>query len=630
MTINLEEMKEIAKRLPIGFYLGRKTPVIVELGDRAYCDTVKGDIHLGVGVLQVAARQIDASDAAEWDREALLRCLLYHEIGHLLLTPTDLKRTTLYLLPDKLKKHKSSIINIFEDERIESLLASAFMGVNFKKFVRLIHKKGVNGKGVLSKIFKAIRLRETTTEISDEIDDAIKELRKLNVNTTRRISCLPDEFDKRLVKIINMILKQEKDKEKEQKEDSNNSDKSEQSSNNSEQNEPEDSQEEQDGGGQGSTNNSNEEKDKSDKDDSTESEGGDKDSREDEESDEDSNSAGNGGGNEDDSEDGPEDNSAANNGGNGEDESEEDGASAPSPNESSPNESEENEDEREDDPAESEEDESASPSENESKSECDDPNSCGKKIELPEDYLRSLAASIFSTPPPNVAKTLNKFASRLAKKKGNQAAGIWSGLHGKIDNRRDAMGKDKIFLRKSDVGDSLMDSVNMNLWVDVSASFSRSKDELNNILAAVSRALQMAGSKLKVNVIHAGECALVVPSDSWAVDPHTDNAINETYLNAWKKTRDKTRRNIDIVVFDGVCGYGAHLMNNGDSVHPQIQFEIEIAKRIWNNRDCWIVCDNENRLFFTKSVPKAHVTYIGEDYARHLQSKVIEILDRIL
>ena len=630
MTINLEEMKEIAKRLPIGFYLGRKTPVIVELGDRAYCDTVKGDIHLGVGVLQVAARQIDASDAAEWDREALLRCLLYHEIGHLLLTPTDLKRTTLYLLPDKLKKHKSSIINIFEDERIESLLASAFMGVNFKKFVRLIHKKGVNGKGVLSKIFKAIRLRETTTEISDEIDDAIKELRKLNVNTTRRISCLPAEFDKRLVKIINMILKQEKDKEKEQKEDSNNSDKSEQSSNNSEQNEPEDSQEEQDGGGQGSTNNSNEEKDKSDKDDSTESEGGDKDSREDEESDEDSNSAGNGGGNEDDSEDGPEDNSAANNGGNGEDESEEDGASAPSPNESSPNESEENEDEREDDPAESEEDESASPSENESKSECDDPNSCGKKIELPEDYLRSLAASIFSTPPPNVAKTLNKFASRLAKKKGNQAAGIWSGLHGKIDNRRDAMGKDKIFLRKSDVGDSLMDSVNMNLWVDVSASFSRSKDELNNILAAVSRALQMAGSKLKVNVIHAGECALVVPSDSWAVDPHTDNAINETYLNAWKKTRDKTRRNIDIVVFDGVCGYGAHLMNNGDSVHPQIQFEIEIAKRIWNNRDCWIVCDNENRLFFTKSVPKAHVTYIGEDYARHLQSKVIEILDRIL
>ena len=626
MTINLEEMKEIAKRLPIGFYLGRKTPVIVEPGKCAYCDMVKGVIHLGVGVLQMAARQIDASDAAEWDREALLRCLLYHEIGHLLLTPSDLKQTTLYLLPDELRKHQSRIINIFEDERIESLLASAFIGVNFKKFVRLMHKQRVNGGDMLSKIFKAIRLRETTTEISDEIDDAIKELRKLNVNTTRLVSCWPYNFDNRLVKIINMILKQEK----EQNEDSNNSDKSKQSSNNSEQNEPEDSQEEQDGGGQGSTNNSNEVKDKSDKDDSTESEGGDKDSREDEESDEDSNSAGNGGGNEDDSEDSPEDNSAANNGGNGEDGSEEDGASAPSPNESSPNESEENDDEGEDDPAESEEDESAFPSENESKPECDDHSSCGKKIELPEDYLRSLAASIFSTPPPNVAKTLNKFASRLAKKKGNQAAGIWSGLHGKIDNRRDAMGKDKICRRKSDVGDSLMDSVNMNLWVDVSGSFSRSKDELNNILAAVSRALQMAGSKLKVNVIHAGECALVVPSDSWAVDPHTDNAINETYLNAWKKTRDKTRRNIDIVVFDGVCGYGAHLMNNGHSRHPQIQIEIEIAKRIWNNRDCWIVCDNENRLFFTKSVPKAHVTYIGEDYARHLQSKVIEILDRIL
>ena len=203
-------------------------------------------------------------------------------------------------------------------------------------------------------------------------------------------------------------------------------------------------------------------------------------------------------------------------------------------------------------------------------------------------------------------------------------------MHGKIDNKRDAMGKDKIFRRKSDVGDSLMDSVNMNLWVDVSASFSQSKDELNNILAAVSRALQMAGSKLKVNVIHAGECAVVVPSDSWAVDPKTDNAINETYLNAWKKTRDKTRRNIDIVVFDGVCGYGAHMMNLGHRGHARVPFEIEIAKRIWNNRDCWIVCDDENKKFFTESIPKAHVTYIGKDYARHLQSKVIEILDRIL
>ena len=254
MTINLEEMKEIAKRLPIGFYLGRKTPVIVEPGKRAYCDTVKGVIHLGVGVLQMAARQIDASDASEWDREALLRCLLYHEIGHLLLTPSDLKQTTLYPLPDELQKHQSDIINIFEDERIESLLASAFIGVNFKKFVRLMHKQGVNGEDMLSKIFKAIRLRETTTEISDEIDDAIKELRKLNVNTTRLVSCWPYNFDNRLVKIINMILEQEK----EQNEDSNNSDKSKQSSNNSEQNEPEDSQEEQDGGGQGSTNNSNE------------------------------------------------------------------------------------------------------------------------------------------------------------------------------------------------------------------------------------------------------------------------------------------------------------------------------------------------------------------------------------
>ena len=181
MKLNLEEMREIARTLPIGYYLGRKVPVFVEEGQHAYCDMVKCHVHIGVGLLQQAADKIGEDDADEWDRETLLRCLLYHEIGHCLMSAKWMC-TIGVKKPDGSyygTKEAHHIQNTFEDERLERTLSRYFMGVKFRKFVELIYKDvDLGDESDRVKLFKAIRLRQCSAEVSAAIDQAIYDLRE--------------------------------------------------------------------------------------------------------------------------------------------------------------------------------------------------------------------------------------------------------------------------------------------------------------------------------------------------------------------------------------------------------------------------------------------------------------------
>ena len=227
------------------------------------------------------------------------------------------------------------------------------------------------------------------------------------------------------------------------------------------------------------------------------------------------------------------------------------------------------------------------------------------------------------TPTQDVKDTLRRFAVRLSKRKGTQAAGCWSALHGRIDTRRDAMDKDRIFRRMSDAGDSLMSSVHLVLWIDVSGSFSESQETLNRILAAASEAMGMSGGKLDVDVVKMGTKAEVAKPNEWEVECCTGNAIDRTYHKAWLMTRRKDRRNIDIVVFDG----DAKSDDGGRSENMPDGTPVEAV--IWNSPDCYIVSDSYNRRYFDR-IPRAHKTYIGSGYAEKLQKGLLEMLDRIL
>lgn len=565
MRITLEEMRDIAKRLPIGYYLGMKVPVTIEPDGAAYCDIVKRVIHIGMPTLQIAADNIDAADAAAWDRETLLRCLLYHEVGHLLMTPAWLKHVC-PRLPEGTYLSASDIrnvINIFEDERLESILAGNFLGVDFKKFVRLVNKGGTVSGTAVGRFYDVVRLRKTTPELSEAVDDAIA--------STSEISATTDYYDRdrysgfmfsslyehTMEALLGKVFPpEEEEKDKDSSALKPDEDKGE-----------EESQPDAPESGEPDS----EPAPESDKDE------GDKDKDEKDERNEER-------------EDAP--------------------AHAPPP----------------EPPADDGKDEDATeappePGETVGKGKDEDAFQIPRPVKSGES-LQDAARRLFVEPDAAVANTLRRFASRLAKRSGAQSAGRWSALHGRIDVRRDALDKERIFRRASDVGDSLMSSVNLVLWIDTSGSFSDSEDVLNAILVAVAKAMGMSGGRLSVQVVKMDWIANVAGPNDWQIDACGGNCINRSYHHAWEKTRAKGRRNIDIVVFDG----DAKSDGNPDVRMPDGR---RVEEAIWNHPDCHIISDTSNRKYFRK-LKRAHVTYITDGYAERLQDEVLKTLDRIL
>lgn len=612
MKLNLEEMREIARTLPIGYYLGRKVPVFVEEGQHAYCDMVKCHVHIGVGLLQTAADKIGEDDADEWDRETLLRCLLYHEIGHCLMTAKWMctvgvkKPDGSYYDP----KEAHYIQNTFEDERLERTLSRYFMGVKFRKFVELVHKDvNLGDESDHVKLFKAIRLRQCSAEVSAAIDQAIYDLREqcsatpyddYRPNPSGGYDYLNHIFDyvttlNNLVKTILEAKQEEPPKTGQQSEQP-----QPQPQSSDAESEPDDGESDADG-------QSGQAPDEPKPDESDESEHEDGESGGDDESDD--------GKSEDDSDAEENSKSEENSGGEGEGDGDQ--------GESEPDEDSDGDADGDGDAKDADSD--AEETEIESDEACDDAESHGDGVtvlaSLPDDYLKKIASRVFATPSADVDNALNRFAQRLAKQKGAQAAGRWSALSGRIDPRRDAMGNERIFRRSSDVGDRMNTAIHLTLWVDCSSSFCESQPILNQILSATARAADMSGGRLDVDVVHMDVVATVAERDKWQIVADGDNSINVTYYRAWKATRRKDRRNIDVVVFDGKACVRKLVDVPGTNT--------PIVKAIWDDHDCHLIIDNSNE-FWGKLLKKAHVTYMGEGYAEALQGEVIKLLDRIL
>lgn len=142
--------QDVLKTLPVGYYLGH--PVSLRLdptGDSTYieldCERVT------VSYKNICTALENAPD--DIDPEPIIRALLYHEISHALLTPRGLLSTAnsdlIYKCCSRYKNgtdkaayirdHVHDIINIFEDERIETTCRNYYMNVDFKRLVVLLN-----------------------------------------------------------------------------------------------------------------------------------------------------------------------------------------------------------------------------------------------------------------------------------------------------------------------------------------------------------------------------------------------------------------------------------------------------------------------------------------------------------
>ena len=156
MIISKEKVESIIKTLPISYYI--KRGVKIELKDCAtsYYDMMNDSIVISFNNLTEAAKNL----SNEEDIEFAVRCLTYHEVSHAFLTP---KRLNI-----------SNIMNVFEDERIETICKKFYMNVDFKKFVKLLNNyHGQLPKDAFEGFYQLVRYRVGPQEFLDRVKKLI-------------------------------------------------------------------------------------------------------------------------------------------------------------------------------------------------------------------------------------------------------------------------------------------------------------------------------------------------------------------------------------------------------------------------------------------------------------------------
>lgn len=180
--------QDVLKTLPVGYYLGH--PVSLRLdptGDSTYieldCERVT------VSYKNICTALENAPD--DIDPEPIIRALLYHEISHALLTPrclfSNVDRTFINKCCSRYKNgvdkaayiwdHVHDIINIFEDERIETTCRNYYMNVDFKRLVVLLNgdPKNFMTRDPIGKFFALVRYRIGSTEQLETVSSIIKQ-----------------------------------------------------------------------------------------------------------------------------------------------------------------------------------------------------------------------------------------------------------------------------------------------------------------------------------------------------------------------------------------------------------------------------------------------------------------------
>lgn len=161
-----KRIEQLVNTLPIGLYCGRRVPCQLDYHHSASAYSPDQDAIL------ISAEQIQKglSTAKEEDFEKMVRTNFYHEVSHAILTPMDMS--------------PNDINNIFEDERIETLLKDYYYGVDFKGMKRHLtgYKDDYPITDGLSAFFALVRFRKGKKELVEEVDRIIKEYSKLSRN----------------------------------------------------------------------------------------------------------------------------------------------------------------------------------------------------------------------------------------------------------------------------------------------------------------------------------------------------------------------------------------------------------------------------------------------------------------
>ena len=174
MKTSYAYVNEIFKTRPIGYYLGRNIPItLVESEIMSYFNPSHDNIVIGYRLIEMALATMpdDVSDA---EIEEIIRGLVYHELSHVILTPSDMKRHAS-------GKKEADALNIMEDERIETLLRNTYMNTNFKKNIMLLNGFTGNApKNAYDAFYQTVRYRIGEKSWIDRFVEIINKYNEIN------------------------------------------------------------------------------------------------------------------------------------------------------------------------------------------------------------------------------------------------------------------------------------------------------------------------------------------------------------------------------------------------------------------------------------------------------------------
>ena len=118
------EIENILKTLPVGYYIGRNVPLKLTNENGSYYVPMDDEAYISYPMLNNVMTKIE-SKLNDENIERLTRTLTYHEISHAFITPKSLSM--------------NNIVNVFEDERNESMCRNYYKGVDFKELLMLVN-----------------------------------------------------------------------------------------------------------------------------------------------------------------------------------------------------------------------------------------------------------------------------------------------------------------------------------------------------------------------------------------------------------------------------------------------------------------------------------------------------------
>lgn len=603
MKVTFEETSRIFDTLPISFYSGRGIPheLSRESMSTSY-DIYKDKIVVSFPTIQRMLKDVPAGNI----QYSVIRGLLYHEVAHAILTPTAIVET------EENKDHHR-VLNVFEDERIETLLKNYFLEVNFRRNIVLLNNyKGEEARTAFSAFYNLVRFHKGEAKWLTRLMDIIMEYRYLSANAE---GWKVQQYTKAVMDFYNDFTK---DWEKEQEEK-----RQQEQEQQSQSNQSEESDEQENNESTESNNNSEEDKENKQNKSSNEQ---DEDNEDEGSEDEDEGSEGSSEGSDEESEeDEDEDTDESSNGSSDEENEEDDEADDVSYN---PDATEDEDKSR----VENEEDEGIDPELEETLAQIDELDI----DDFTKDEMKSAVDSVLNdtfekfTDPELEARLRNILEKKL--RKVNQRSAAISAYSG-VMNYRNLLTRDdwKIWERPNTQGNGRrFGATHITFFLDTSGSFSHNDTRMNVFIRTLERLAQNYPA-FSFDII-----TIASYIEEWKTIDRPFNSFNENSIfkedmkdratkqmtnipDLLKRHRKTNAENYLVVLFDGDAHYGEY------NVVPSASDTF----RILDGGHNIIVTDEGNRKYIEPSVRTAKVHYC-KNYMDEFTSAVCDLLDRVL